>query len=50
MFVLEGTEDLELDRFSRLPDDVTYDEWKSGAYHTDRNNVETAASSKARSR
>lgn len=48
VFVLEGTEDLELDRFSRLPDDVTYDEWKSGAYHTDRNNRETNASRNAR--
>lgn len=28
------------DRFSRLPANISYDDWKSGQYHTDKNNRE----------
>lgn len=34
--VIDKVADSEVERWSRLPDDVSYDEWKSGSYHTDR--------------
>lgn len=48
-FVLDGDQPLsELERWSRLPSDVSYEEWKSGTYRTDRRNGETSASRRAR--
>lgn len=48
-FVEDGTTPItELERWSRLPPDVDYDDWKSGAYRTDKSNRETKASMKAR--
>lgn len=46
--VLDDLPEVELERWRRLPDDVTYDDWKSGAYHTDKYGRETKASMKAR--
>lgn len=34
--VIDEMADAEVERWSKLPDDVDYDEWKSGAYRTDR--------------
>lgn len=48
-FVEDGDTPLtELERWSKLPNDITYDDWKAGAYHTDRHGRETKASMKAR--
>lgn len=46
--VIDEMADAQLERWSKLPDDVDYDDWKSGAYHTDRHGVETKASMRAR--
>lgn len=46
--VIDDLPEAELERWSKLPDDVTYDDWKSGSYHTDRRGVETKASLRAR--
>lgn len=35
-------------RYSKLPENVSYEEWKAGRYVTDRNNKETKASKKER--
>lgn len=45
---VDGVPRSEAERWSKLPADVSYDDWKSGAYHTDRHGVETSASMKAR--
>lgn len=47
-FIEEGTSEEYLERWDRLPDDMEYEDWKSGDYVTDRHNVETAASKRAR--
>lgn len=46
--VVDDLPESELERWSKLPDDVTYDDWKSGTYHTDRYGKETNASKRAR--
>lgn len=46
--VIDEMADAELERWSRLPEDVTYEQWKSGVYRTDRGNRETKASRNAR--
>lgn len=46
--VIDEMADAEVERWSKLPDDVSYGEWKSGAYRTDRTGRETKASMKAR--
>lgn len=35
--VLKESPYQDYDRFSRLPADISYDDWKSGVYHTDKN-------------
>lgn len=46
--VIDDLPEAELERWSKLPDDVTYDDWKSGTYHTDKHGRETKASMAAR--
>lgn len=46
--IVDDLPEAELERWSRLPSDVTYDEWKAGAYHTDKRGRETKASMAAR--
>lgn len=48
MALVASASDSALERWDRLPDDVTYEQWKSGQYRTDRRNVETEASRRAR--
>lgn len=40
--------DAVVSRYSRLPEGVSYDDWKSGKFRTDASNVETEASKRER--
>lgn len=46
--IIDDLPEVELERWSKLPDDVDYDDWKSGVYHTDKYGRETKASMAAR--
>lgn len=46
--VLDELPETELERWSKLPPDVSYEDWKSGTYHTDRRGRMTNARPKAR--
>lgn len=44
----DGLPPAVIHRYSKLPKNVSYEEWKAGRYVTDRNNKETKASKKER--
>lgn len=44
----DGLPPAVIHRYSKLPKNVSYEEWKAGRYATDRNNKETKASKKER--